>query len=114
VVSSPQAEEVDDVIRQTSADRGSKLVRVGSDITWQGLKFDSRRQSLRVNGRLGTYNLTIPLLGEYQLENAATSVAALEQLIELGWHIPSDAIVQGLATVNWPGRLQVLMRRPIV
>jgi dihydrofolate synthase/folylpolyglutamate synthase len=114
VVSSPQADEVSDVVRKTSLDRGSTLVRVGTDVTWQSLGFDSTRQSLRVKGRLNTYDLTIPLLGEYQLENAATAVAALEVLIEKGYRIPAAAITQGMANVNWPGRLQVLMRRPTV
>ncbi len=67
-----------------------------------------------MKGRLGSYDLTIPLLGRYQLDNAATAVAALEVLIEGGGHISRESITGGLAKVNWPGRLQVLSRSPLL
>ena len=114
VVSAPQAEEVNSVIQRTCAENRSRLVRVGSNVTWQGLDYDSSQQSLRVKGRLSSYDLVIPLLGEYQMENAATAVAALEVLTEKGHRVPASAIEKGLAAVNWPGRLQVLMQRPFV
>jgi len=75
---------------------------------------DSNRQSLQVKGRLSSYKLSIPLLGQYQLENAAVAVAALEVLAEKGFKISRDNIIRGLAEVNWPGRLQILSRRPLL
>jgi dihydrofolate synthase/folylpolyglutamate synthase len=41
-------------------------------------------------------------------------VAALEILVEKGFQISGDSIIKGLAQVSWPGRLQVLTRRPII
>ncbi len=114
VVTSPQVEEVDHVFKQTCLSRNAKRIRVGSDITWESLGFSSSQQSLRIMGRLGSYELTIPLLGQYQLENAATTVAALEVLIEKGFHISGDSISKGLAEVSWPGRLQILSHHPLV
>jgi dihydrofolate synthase/folylpolyglutamate synthase len=114
VVSSPHSDEVDEVIKQVSLRNQAKIIRVGSDLTWQNLGFKYDRQSLQVNGRLGSYKLTIPLLGAYQLENAATAVAALEVLMEKGFHISSDSISNGLAGVSWEGRLQVLSHHPLV
>ena len=114
VVSSPQVDEVARVIKEACLTCEAELVMVGSDVTWQGLDFDSSLQSLRVEGRLADYELSIPLLGQHQLENAATAVAALEVLAEKGFHISADSITNGLAQVSWPGRLQVLNRRPLV
>ncbi len=114
VVSSPQFPEAMGVIEKTVREQKARLVRVGGDITWQGLGFTSSHQSLRVQGRLSSYELTIPLLGQHQLENTAAAVAALEVLIEKGAHISGDGIMKGLRQVNWPGRLQVLNRRPLV
>jgi len=114
VVTSPQVDEVARVIEAACLDHRAQLIRVGSDITWQGLGFDSSRQSLRVQGRRGKYELSIPLLGEHQMENAATAVAALEVLTEKGYHISGASIAGGLAAVSWPGRLQVLNRRPLL
>ncbi|MBI4188745.1 MAG: bifunctional folylpolyglutamate synthase/dihydrofolate synthase, partial [Chloroflexi bacterium] len=114
VVSSLQAEEAAAVIEQTCRNRQAKLVGVGGDVTWQSLGFDADQQSLRVKGRLGSYELSIPLLGRHQLDNAATAVAALEVLIEKGFAISGESMAKGLAQVNWPGRLQVLSRHPLL
>lgn len=114
VVSSPQTNEADAAITSACRKQGAKLIRVGQDITYQSLEFDDTKQSLIVNGRLGSYKLTIPLLGQYQLANASTAIAALEILIEKGNKIPLNSIVQGMKEVNWEGRLQVLNRHPLV
>jgi len=114
VVTSPQADEVARVIKETCVNRGASLVRVGIDVTWQELGFVSNRQLLRVKGRLGSYELSIPLLGHYQLENAATAVAALEVLAGRGFKISRDSIINGLAQVSWPGRFQILSHHPLL
>jgi dihydrofolate synthase/folylpolyglutamate synthase len=62
----------------------------------------------------GEYDLRIPLLGEHQMENAANAVAAVELLMEKGAKITPQNIAVGLANVNWPGRLQILGRKPWV
>jgi len=114
VVTSPQPDEVARVIEEACFNCGVELVRVGSDVTWQSLGFDSNRQSLKVKGRLNNYELSVPLLGRYQLENAAVAVAALEVLAEKGFRISRDSIINGLAEVNWPGRFQILSHHPLL
>ncbi len=112
VVMSPQTDEAAQVIEVICLKRGAPLIRVGSEVTWQAIGFESDRQRLQVRGRLNSYQLTLPLLGQYQLENAAVAVAALEILAEKGFKISRDNIMRGLAGVNWPGRLQILRRHP--
>jgi len=114
VVTSPQADEAGKVIEQACLNCDAELVKVGNDVTWRGLDHDSGGQSFRVKGRTGSYELSIPLLGQYQVENAAVAVAALEILAEKGLRISGDNIARGLAKVNWPGRLQVLSRQPLL
>jgi dihydrofolate synthase/folylpolyglutamate synthase len=114
VVSSPQVDEADAVITSVCDKQKAKLIKIGRDITYRSLKFDDTLQSVIVEGRLGKYEFTIPLLGEYQLGNAATAIAALEVLIEKGNNISTESIVQGMKEVEWEGRLQVLNRRPLV
>ena len=114
VVSSPQPDEAAEVIRETCRNYGAQLIMVGSDVTWQGLGFDLSRQRLRVQGRRDIYELSVPLLGQHQLDNAATAVAALEALADKGFVIPRESVIKGLKLVSWPGRLQILSRRPLV
>lgn len=46
------------------------------------------------------------LLGDHQRVNSACAIAALQALRAQGWHIPNEAIISGMAQVQWPGRLQ--------
>jgi len=41
-------------------------------------------------------------------------VTAVEELRALGWSIGDQAVVQGLAQVQWPARLEIMGRRPLV
>ncbi|MBA7596846.1 Folylpolyglutamate synthase [subsurface metagenome] len=113
VVVSPQQEEAEMVIAKVCGEKGARLIAVGRDVTWQKMAADIRGQSLRVQGQTDSYDLTIPLLGEHQLENAATAVAALEALASCGVTIPTESIVGGLAEVRWPGRLEILSHEPL-
>ena len=114
VVTAPQSDEAARVVAEACQARGARLVRVGTDVTWQGLGFDYQGQSLQVKGRLGDYRLSIPLLGQHQLENAAVAVAALEVLLEKGFRVCRESIIRGLAGVKWSGRLQVFDGHPVV
>jgi dihydrofolate synthase/folylpolyglutamate synthase len=100
------------VIEKVSRERGARLVKVGSDVTWWGKAFSSEGQSFQLKGITRQYNLSLPLLGDYQLENAATAVAAVEVLAERGVMVSAESIASGLAQVQWPGRLQILKRQP--
>lgn len=112
VVCSPQFPEAMEVIEKVCRERGARLIRVGSDVAWREKGFSAGGQSFEVNGITGSYELSIPLLGEYQLENAAGAVAAVEVLGEMGASISPRSIADGLAQVRWPGRLQVLRQKP--
>ena len=57
--------------------------------------------------------LNVPLLGDYQLHNAATALTVLETLRARGWDISDEAIVRGLAKTRWPARFEVLGREPL-
>jgi len=109
VVSSPQRAEAAEVIRETCLEKGVELIMVGEEVTWQKTNANLCAQSLTVRGKGACYELTIPLLGDYQLENAATAVACLQTLA-----IPEKDIVSGLAQVHWPGRLEILSHGPLL
>jgi dihydrofolate synthase/folylpolyglutamate synthase len=113
LVTAPQPPEAAAIIEETCRQRRARLVNVGKDVTWQGLSFDLDGQRLRVQGRVG-YELFLPLLGEHQLVNAATAVAALEVLADKGFDISRESVAKGFEQVSWPGRFQILRRRPLL
>ena len=114
VAMAPQCPEAEEVIYNVAQERCAPLVKVGKDITWQGCGIDFSGQSASVNGRLANYRVKIPLLGQYQQENAATAIAIVECLKEQGHQIAESAITEGMSKVAWPCRLEVLARGPAV
>ncbi len=114
VVSSPQFPEAMAVIEKVCRERGVRLIKVGTDVTWRTGSFDTGGQTFRLKGMNRDYFIKMPLLGEHQLENAAVAVAAVEALGSTGARMPAESIVKGLEQVKWPGRLQVLRREPLV
>ena len=56
--------------------------------------------------------MTLPLVGTYQPYNALLAVTAAEILRDKGWTIDGAAIRGGLAAVSWPGRFEILSRKP--
>jgi len=114
VVSHPQTEEADKVIRETCREKGVDLIRVGKDVTVHSLGHDLDHQELEVKGRLNSYRISIPLLGQYQLDNTAAAVAGIEVLIEKGVKISTESLLRGLAGVDFPGRMQIIHRNPLV
>jgi dihydrofolate synthase / folylpolyglutamate synthase len=114
VVSHPQAEEADKIIEKTCLEKGARLVRVGKDVVRRSLAHDFEHQEMEIRGRLNSYRVSVPLLGEYQLDNAAAAVAGLELLQERGLKISNEDISAGLKGVSFPGRMQIVNRKPFI
>jgi len=116
VVLSPQKEAADAVVAKIAAERGSPLTRVAVDYQYTaeshglaGQAFSLRRQDEGEEARL-----EIPLLGDHQVENAATAYATLRVADEVGLAVGEEAIRQGFANVKWPARFELLRRDPPV
>lgn len=58
--------------------------------------------------------LTLPLLGEHQMKNAAVVLACVKELRALGWEISDSAVQEGFANVSFPARMEVLSETPPV
>jgi dihydrofolate synthase/folylpolyglutamate synthase len=52
------------------------------------------------------------IAGSFQIENAAVALGALEALEERGYGVEKESIYRGLATVRWPGRLELVQKSP--
>lgn len=57
-------------------------------------------------------NLVITMAGTYQIENAMLAIDTVDQLKKTGFTVPDKAVYRGLEKAVWPGRFQVLSKRP--
>jgi dihydrofolate synthase/folylpolyglutamate synthase len=112
VISSPQADEALDVLQKVAAERGCAFILVGRDVEFEALSRSLERQTLQVwTAGQAPLELTIPLLGPHQVENAAVAYTALRGC---GLQVPDEAIQKGFANVQWHSRFEILRRDPPV
>ena len=57
-------------------------------------------------------NVKLPLLGKHQLNNTATVFAVVDALRERGWEIFDESIREGIETVRWQGRFELVSEKP--
>lgn len=107
VVSSPQTEEALEVLERAARLKNTELTLTGRDVKFKliessldGQKFDVDRLFLK-----------IPLLGNHQIENAATAYTAL---ILGGIPVTDEQIQKGFSQVQWRARFEVARREPPV
>jgi dihydrofolate synthase/folylpolyglutamate synthase len=119
VVSAPQQAEAIQVIEAISQKRQAPLVEVGRDWDYRPGPADLDGQTFSVRRTTGSGSeldgeYSIPLIGRHQLENATGAIATLDILRQRGFHIPVGAVQDGLRSVYWPGRMEILSREPLV
>jgi len=129
VVLSPQKDEARHVIERISNERNAPLIQVGRDYLFSMQARSLESQTLLVwpasdQVLLDEYiesgavqeqepvQLTIPLLGSHQVENAATAYTTLQVARARGLDISQNAIQQGFNQVFWPARFEILQRNP--
>ena len=132
VVMFPQQKQSYDVIERICREKNCELIKVPQDsgvylgkenlqhvvITSMKGQVPYRHkaitQKIKVRTSNNDYIIDLALLGKHQLLNCSVAVHAIEVLIGQGAKISKDNIIAGLANVEWPARLEVMNRRPLV
>ncbi|MBI4340748.1 MAG: bifunctional folylpolyglutamate synthase/dihydrofolate synthase [Candidatus Omnitrophica bacterium] len=109
----PQRADVLRVLQAACDTHAVPLIVCGRELTVRVLKHTVKGLRLSVTGLRGIYDeLTLPLIGRHQAENAAAAIGALEALSTSG--IPHHLVEGGLRRLHWPGRLEIVHREPLV
>jgi dihydrofolate synthase/folylpolyglutamate synthase len=86
----------------------------GETKAWRLLKDICKRTGskfIRSNNEKVEY---VPFLGSHQEENARTAVAGVKVLRKLGIKISDAQLNRGLRRAYWPGRLQIVGKKPLM
>ncbi len=102
------------VVEEKCKEKNAKLVRareesiVAKASSWEGHLFDFSK------GQSSITDIRLPLIGLHQLKNASVVLEAVLMLRELGYDVSDENIRLGLSTVEWPCRLSVVSKSPLV
>lgn len=101
--------EADPVFEEVCAQRSAKLHKADFSAILPG--------PFGLDGQSFSYgawkDLQIPLVGVYQMRNAAVVLETVQVLRGKGWHISDAAVASGLKNTRWPARFEVLRRDPV-
>ncbi len=101
------------VLRAVAAEQGAPFHDASEEIRVTVSRRTIHGQTLQCSSPMADYPAALTrLAGTFQVENAATALCALERLIEQGIAIPPKAFAEGLRTVEWKGRCQLISADP--
>ncbi len=113
VVISTQTDEANATLMAIAHRKNAPVYAIGREYLYQPDNFSLEGQSFRVwrkGMKEAGKHLAIPLLGDFQIENAATAFAALDVLRNSGFPLTDDAIERGFQNTCWEGRFEVLRK----
>ena len=102
-------DSVEAVFEQVAAELNIPLTKAN----FEGITLRSHGLSGQVFDCGQRKGLELPLLGDHQLHNAATVLSVIDRLIARGWKITEENIREGIRTVSWPGRFDVMQQDPL-
>jgi len=114
VVSCERNRDVLSTLQATCDRKDTELKLLGRDFIFENGRTTMDGAEFDYLGERTIKKLTIPLMGEHQIENATMAVAITDELLHMGYDIPEDRVRTGLLNVEWRGRLEVWSRTPII
>ena len=114
VVVARQRPAAEAVLRAKAEEAGSPFLKAEERVAIRRLASKGPGQLLQIETGEGTWEpVRLPLEGDYQLENCAAAVCALEWLREReGFPLTEDVVRRGLESVTWAGRCQMVSDDP--
>lgn len=114
VVSAPQSKTALKQILDKCNSTNSSLTVVGKDYNYKLISSDNSNQKFEVINNIETRLFEIPLLGEYQVENATSAIAVLDLIASKDNEVNNRTIHQGLKTAYWPARMEIISKTPTI
>jgi dihydrofolate synthase/folylpolyglutamate synthase len=112
LVTAVEQPEIFERLVEICRDKNCKIIHVGSDLKAERVSNSLKGQVFNIKFRSKEYKeLFTPLLGRHQLKNAMCAIAAAITIEPL---LSDQAIREGLCSVKWPGRLEVIKSNPLI
>ena len=103
-----QESSVESILRSKASD-------IGSEITFANRDKMQILSLTPITYNYGKYkDVTLNMMGTYQLDNSILVIEAVEALRNQGVEISDSCVYEGLAMAKWPGRMECISTKPLI
>jgi dihydrofolate synthase/folylpolyglutamate synthase len=102
-----------EVLKKIADDKKSPIFTIKNN-NWIRLKNSLELQEFKIKGLSKEHIVKTKLLGEYQGENIALSINAMEYLQNQGIKINDENIKKGIKKTINPGRMEIINKEPVI
>ena len=113
VVTSPQRPDAMEILRKSAQAINAPFIIASDECNVTPVSHKLGSQLINISSTWSPSRLSIPLLGQHQIENATTALVTTKTLVEKGFDISHDSIARGFSKVTWPCRMEVLSEEPL-
>jgi dihydrofolate synthase/folylpolyglutamate synthase len=112
VITSETKKEVLHILEKICKEKNAKLFKIQKEFEITKIESDSEKNIFNIESKFYSYKkLIVPLIGEHQIINASMAIAAVKSLDK---NIDKKSIQEGLVKTHWPGRLEIISRKPLI
>jgi dihydrofolate synthase/folylpolyglutamate synthase len=115
VVAGLMEEKAERVVSNRARSAGSQLLKSSQTRVSRVGNPELQNQVIDIEGiGISMQGVRFALRGDYQLQNLATALTALQVLQEKGYQVEEQSIRGSLLSLKLPGRLEVIQQNPLV
>ena len=112
VVTGEMKGEAVQVLSRRCAETGARLVHAAEGVHAEAVMHDGRTLVTLQTAAERYGQIGLSLRGRHQVQNAIVAVRLLEEIDRLGLRVPPAAVRDGLARLEWHGRLDLMALAP--
>lgn len=112
IILGDQKPEVVSTITRIASVRGSPLVLSWKEAAVTDLQANATGSSFKLATPVNEYSIETSLPGKFQVRNIASAVLAIEKVEDL--RITKGQIEKGIRNTRWPGRMEIISKKPLV
>lgn len=110
MVTAVQKKEAKEVLQKVCKEKESRFCEVEIE-ELKDIHYGYIRQSFSYKN---WKNVEISLAGEFQIQNGALALEAVNQLRREGFSLPDEAVYAGMKEAKWSGRFSVMSQNPLI
>jgi len=116
VIIAPQKPRIYTVLENRAKQKNAPIFRTDKLLKIKYITHDLDHQTFSIVDKKTNQSADIAtsLLGKHQAINSLSAFTALKYLNKCGFIIPYEKIVEGIKNAKWPGRFEIISKKPVI